>query len=87
MVLNHKQDLESNPITISIGKVQIKAETNAKLLGVTLDSNQKWNIQISGSGGTISNLNSRLYLLRRLSREISQDSESLFLGFSKEDLF
>ena len=47
------------------------------------DSNQKWKTQIQGSGGTISNLNSRLYLIRRLSRVISQDrmrriSDSLY---------
>ena len=48
-----------------------------------MDSNQKWKTQIQGSGGTISNLNSRLYLIRRLSRVISQDrmrriSDSLY---------
>ena len=43
------------------------------MLGVTLDNNQKWKTQIQGVGGTISNLNSRLYLLRRLSRLISKD--------------
>ena len=48
-----------------------------------MDSNQKWKSQIQGIGGTISNLNSRLYLLRRLSRVISKDrmrriSDSLY---------
>ena len=73
MILNHKQNLESNPISINIGKVSVKAETNAKLLGVMLDSNQKWKSQIHGAGGTVSSLNSRLYLLRRLARAISND--------------
>ena len=83
MVLNHSQDLQNIPIIINIGSAQIKAETSAKLLGMVLDSNQKWKSQIQGNGGTISNLNSRLYLLRRLSRVISMDrmqriSDSLY---------
>ena len=73
MVLNHKQNLEENPITIRIGTVEISAVPHAKLLGITLDSNKSWTSQIQGNGGTISNLNSRLYLLRRLARSISKD--------------
>ena len=83
MVLNHTQNLESNPINIKIGNETVSAEESAKLLGIILDNNQKWKSQIQGIGGTISNLNSRLYLLRRLSRAISKDilqkiSDSLF---------
>ena len=43
------------------------------MLGITLDNNQKWKTQIQGTGGVISNLNSRLFLLRRLARAISKD--------------
>ena len=53
--------------------VRVNAEASAKLLGITLDCNQKWKTQIQGQGGTISNLNARLYLLRRLARAISKD--------------
>ena len=56
MVLNHKKDLETNPIQLNIGNELINAETNAKLLGVTLDNNQKWKTQIQN---TIRNLNSK----------------------------
>ena len=66
-------DLTASPICINIGKDQINAESSAKLLGVTLDCDQKWKTQIQGIGGVISNLNSRLYLLRRLARSISND--------------
>ena len=66
-------DLTASPICINIGKDQINAESSAKLLWVTLDSDQKWETQIQGIGGVISNLNSRLYLLRRLARSISND--------------
>ena len=73
MILNHKQDLEKNPISINIGSDKIVAEQSAKLLGVSLDCNQKWKSQIQGTGEVISNLNSRLFLLRRLARAISKD--------------
>ena len=73
MILNHKQDLSTTPISITIGNEKIMAEKSAKLLGVTLDNDQKWKSQILGKGGVISNLNSRLYLLRRLACSISRD--------------
>ena len=73
MVLNLKQDILTNPLSIKIGKENIFAESSAKLLGINLDVNQKWKSQIQGTGGVISNLNSRLYLLRRLARAISSD--------------
>ena len=73
IVLNHNQDYNTNPLSINIGTEKIQAEHSAKLLGITLDSNQKWKTQISGEGGVISNLNSRLFLLRRLARAISSD--------------
>ena len=60
MLLNHKQELETNPISVKIGSEWITAEASAKLLGVTLDNNQKWKTQIKGSGGTIYSLKSRL---------------------------
>ena len=85
MILNNNQKLlpDQDPISVSIGSEKIIAEPSAKLLGVTLDSNQKWKSQIQGTGGVISNLNSRLFLLRRLSRSISSDrlkriSDSLY---------
>ena len=48
-------------------------EKSAKLLGITLDCNQKRKNQIQGSGGVINSMNSRLFLLRRLQRAISRD--------------
>ena len=73
MILNHKLDMETDPITIKIGSDKIVAEKSAKLLGVSMDCNQKWKSQIQGIGGVISKLNSRLFLVRRLSRAISKD--------------
>ena len=62
-----------DPLCIKIGTEKILAESSAKLLGITLDNNQRWKTQIQGTGGVISNLNSRLFLLRRLARAISKD--------------
>ena len=61
----------STPLWTGRGSVVgIKAESSAKLLGVTLDFDQKWKSQIQS---VVSNLNSRLFLLRRLARSISND--------------
>ena len=73
MILNLKKEQNRENITIKIGSTEVKAEQQAKLLGVTLDNNQKWSSQIKGVGGMISSLNSRLYLLRRISRVMNQD--------------
>ena len=74
MILNLKKEQNRENITIKIGSTEVKAEQQAKLLGVTLNNNnQKWSSQIKGVGGMISSLNSRLYLLRRISRVINQD--------------
>ena len=70
MILNHKQESASEQINILVGSAKIEAEQSAKLLGVTLDCNQKWKSQIQG---VISSLNSRMFLLRRLQRAISKD--------------
>ena len=43
----------------NVGNENITQETNAKLLGVTIDDNQKWHTQIYGKGGLLSSLNSR----------------------------
>ena len=54
MILGLKQDITTNPIHINIGKEKILADYSAKLLGITLDCNQKWKSQIQGCGGVIS---------------------------------
>ena len=53
-----------------IGKIVVYQETSTKLLGIMLDEDQKWNTQITS---LISALNSRLYLIKRLSNAISKD--------------
>ena len=58
------------PITIKIGNSEVSQESKTKLLGVILDDDQKWSTQISK---LIPSLNSRLYLIKRLSNFISKD--------------
>ena len=59
-------------ISIKIGKEVIQQVNQAKLLGITLDDNQKWDSQINGKGGIISCLNQRLFILRRLSNAVNK---------------
>ena len=69
--LNCKSNIE--PITFNIGKERITQEKSAKLLGMSLDNNQQWKTHISGTGGVISNLNKRLYKLRRLRNHVNEE--------------
>ena len=77
MIMNNRtkkdSDLQNTQCSIKIGDVTINSENSAKLLGITIDSNQKWSSQINGVGGTVKSLNSRLYLLKRLSKSISKE--------------
>jgi hypothetical protein len=40
--------------SLKIGKETVIQEFHVKLLGITIDSNQRWESQINGSGGVIS---------------------------------
>ena len=60
----------------------ITQEGYTKLLGVVLDDNQKWSTQIDKM---VASLNSRLYLIKRLSNFISKDrlrkiADSLYIS-------
>ena len=63
---------ENSPITINVGSTKITQESKAKLLGIIIDENQDWKSQITGQGGMISSLNSRFFLIRRLSNYIGK---------------
>ena len=61
----------------------ISQESSAKLLGLTFDDNQKWQSQISGTGGMLASLNQRLLIIRRLRNSLNYSglrkvAESLF---------
>ena len=52
----------------------ITQERSAKLLGITMDDTQKWHSQIYGTGGLLSSLNSRLFMIKRLRNAINRES-------------
>ena len=75
MFLNNKRNSEDQNLnhTIQIGEATITQEKNAKLLGITLDDTQDWTTQITGTGGMIPSLNSRLFIIKRLSKALSKN--------------
>ena len=60
-------------MTITVGESIVTQEKTAKLLGIQIDDDQKWTSQITGTGGVIPSLNSRLYLLKRLKNNINSE--------------
>ena len=84
LIINQKP-ASDQLLTIQIGKVGIVQEKSAKLLGMTFEGNLKWTEHIYGSGGLISNLNQRLFFIRRLKNHVGKKalmkiSDSLFMS-------
>ena len=70
LFLNLKK--ENKTEEIMIGKYIIKQVNEATLLGIKMTDDQKWNEQILGTGGVISSLNQRFFLLTRLKNKLSR---------------
>ena len=71
-----------------IGNVQVKQDTNSKLLGMPIDSNQKWN---SHFNSVTAALNKRHFFIKRLKNHINRCSlkivaHSLWLGEARYGL-
>ena len=64
------------PIRINIGNSEVIQEHNTKLLGVILDDDQKWSSHINK---LISSLNSRLFLVKRLSNHMPMGVLSAYM--------
>ena len=73
VILNHKSK-PGEEIHIKFGDAIIKQEKSAKLLGLVFDENQGWKTQIYGKGGLLSQLNKRLFAIRRLKNHINNVS-------------
>ena len=73
LFLNLKKTEKSGIHSLKIGEIQINQVPIAKLLGVMINDDQSWNAQITGTGGMISSLNSRLFIIKRISAAISRD--------------
>jgi len=72
LVLNGKNLPENQKV--KIGADLVPREKTACLLGIKFQDNQQWKAQISGKGGLLSALNSRHYIIKRLSSHLSKDS-------------
>jgi hypothetical protein len=70
MIINYKS--EEN-VEIQIDNSKVTQEKSAKLLGIMVEDNLKWNNQIRGKGGVIPALNTRLYLIKRMKNKINVD--------------
>ena len=72
-------------LELNVGKSKIYEEKSAILLGMTMESSGDWNTHISGTGGLISLLNKRLYLIKRLKnhlndKNIQKVAESIYMS-------
>ena len=63
-------------VVIKVGNSYIKQENSAKLLGVMFNDRQNWSTQIRGQNGVVSNLNKRLFAIKRLKNHINKTSLS-----------
>ena len=70
MLLGRKKQERETSHTIRVGDSLITNSHHSKLLGVTIDDEQNWKEQFCGKGGLISTLNSRLFTIRRISKQI-----------------
>ena len=73
IILNDKEE-GAKSRKIMVGNVEITQESSAILLGITLDENQNWNTQLYGKVGTLSSLNSRMFIVKRIQNQIGKES-------------
>ena len=65
--------VEEEEIRIRIGTNEINQSESARLLGVTMDKDQKWNSHVWGKNGLVKALNASLYQIRRLKNHLPKD--------------
>ena len=68
------------PESLKIGETIVSQVPSAKLLGVVMDEDQSWTSQILGTSGMISSLNSRLFIIKRLSAALSKNRLNIIIG-------
>ena len=73
-ILLNVKNMDNSEVELKIGETLIKRQSSAKLLGMKFEDNQKWREHVQGKNGVISALNSRLYLIRRLKRQLNQEN-------------
>ena len=56
--------------TVKVGESVITESKSAKLLGITMDKDQKWSSHFTGKNGLIPALTSGMFTIRRLANQI-----------------
>ena len=70
MILGLSKQLKEKTHTIKVGESIIEASDNTKLLGMTIQDNQKNDKHFNGTGGLIPSLNQRLFTIRRVANQV-----------------
>ena len=73
IVINDKED-GAGEREVQVGNAKVKQEKSAKLLGITIDENLRWNTQIYGKNGTIPSLNARTFIVKRIANHVGKES-------------
>ena len=71
MLLNSRNKEETN--SIKVGTSEVQQVRSAKLLGITMDEDQKWTSHFWGKKGLLQSLNQRLFAIRRISNHIPKN--------------
>ena len=66
---------KSHPLNLSVQDIPIKKVTNQKLLGIYIDQNLKWNVQVDK---LCEKLSSKFTLLRRISKYLTLELKQMF---------
>ena len=72
--LKKKDKVPNNPLSATIGGIQVTQVDQAKLLGITFNEKQNWNSQIQGIGGVVASLNKQMFIIKRLKNHIGPNS-------------
>ena len=71
MLINEKEKGQKRKIRV--GDSLVEQTQSAKLLGIVMDEDQKWNSHFCGKNGLMTALNKRLYTIKRLANHIPRD--------------
>ena len=79
MMLNSKNKDSNITRKIKVGDHYVVESISSKLLGITIDNDQKWKSHVYGKNGLISSLNQRLFMIRRISNNIQNERLKLIV--------
>ena len=74
MMLNQGKKDEETKLKIKVGQSEVEQSKSSKLLGIVMDDDQKWKSHFKGKNGLISSLNHRLFLIRRIEKQIPEEN-------------